>query len=114
LKRVRTWFVNESKHVARDNDETPDVDAETPKNGNYNRRIVCGQWYKAEIKAIMKEQHKDSVDGDDGDPATKRITAYQSALSKVWNSLSDEDKQRCKDTAELWNKGKSPPDVQRK
>ena len=44
----------------------------------------------------------------------KKLPYYRPALSKVWDSLSEEDQQDCERLAIEWNKVQVPEDVQRK
>jgi hypothetical protein len=119
LKRVRTWFVNEAKRPARDQDEQPEENTGGIKSGNYNRCTACAQLFKEQLNAIIEEQAADRDEEDNGADENRtdkkrRINNYQAALTTLWKSLSAKDKQKCKDAANEWNKAKSPADVQRK
>ena len=69
----------------------------------WNTRRVVGRIYREEVQ---QEVTKLVEEGQ------KPLTAYQPALTKVLEGLSDEDRKRCTDQAHTWNSGAWPRDLQ--
>ena len=70
----------------------------------WTRRTVAGYLFKGEIQEEMEKLIKD----DD----YTYMTAYQPALTNIWNGLSEEEQGQCDDQAKKWNTGAWPRDKQ--
>jgi hypothetical protein len=70
---------------------------------NWNRRTVAGYLYKddvqREIERLIQEGHTN-------------LSAYQPALTEVYQGLTEKEKRACARQAELWNKSIRPRDIQ--
>jgi hypothetical protein len=103
--------VNATKIPAKEDDGKAGDSEGFAWTGNYNRRTVCAELYKDDLKTIIDKRTAGKPSAREG---PDRLAAYQEALTILWNRLSPEKQKECSDTATKWNKAKSPPEMQRK
>ena len=68
----------------------------------WTTRTVCGHHYSNRVS----EEHKKLSDSGEKD-----IGKYHAALATVFNTLTAEERQRCKDDAVEWNTQPLPDDI---
>lgn len=98
---MKTWFYNRTRSV---NEKESDFAHE----GNWNWRRVLKLERHAEVIAAMEQK----TSAKPGEP--EWLALFQAGVTKVANSLSDEDKAELRRKAVEWTKEGPPPEVQRK
>jgi hypothetical protein len=131
LKAVHTWLKNaRAKRVAGNHPMTRSATPANVKNdegGEHgeaveggdekedNGKMVWGKRWNA--RTVAGYQHADKVHDEVAKLLEAKehssFAAYQPALTRVWESLSETDKQHCADQAETWNTGQWPRKLQK-
>lgn len=98
------WFQNNAS-AHRKSEPEPKAKAHTGrvKKSTYNDKDVCGRLFKSRVV----EKQNDLAGGVEGS-----IKHYQTALTSVFDSLTETEKQTCKEQCQKWNDGNVPEEMQ--
>jgi hypothetical protein len=70
----------------------------------WTQRTAAGHMFKEQVEEEMERLIRTSDH--------THMSAYQPALTNVWNALSEKDKLHCKNEAAKWNTGEWPHERQ--
>ena len=105
---IRTWFGNEAPGYAKGvsgKKSKVDTRGHPTSVRSWTPKAVCGVVHAAKVSEVQI--------GMSG--GTEKILAhYRPALGEVYEALSPEEKENCKQLAKEWNTAALPEDVQRR